>query len=87
MTSRFQTTATLDRDTECNLIGTCAFRSVKCSTKRWLMFRLSRDLMSRRPIEPDSQEWYEFSARKACFRKRTAIRERTDNVRHHTVVF
>ena len=35
MTSRFQKPATLDRDTECNLIGICAFlRSVKCFTKR-----------------------------------------------------
>ena len=34
------------------------------------MFRLSRDLASRRPIELDSDEWYEFSARKSCFTKR-----------------
>src|SRR5258705_10330313 len=50
------------------------------------MLRLSRDLASRRPIELDSQEWYEFSARKSCFRKRTAIRERTDSVRHYSVL-
>ena len=33
---------------------------------RWSAFQ--RNLAIRLPIELDSQEWYEFSARKSCFR-------------------
>ncbi|PYK12535.1 MAG: hypothetical protein DME65_03880 [Verrucomicrobia bacterium] len=51
-----------------------------------LMRRHSSQRSGRRPVESDSQETHEFSARKTCFTKRLGISDEPSDGRHQWVV-